>query len=77
MGVMVDGRWTTDEEISKLKHEDGRWIRPRSSIRHWVTADGAAGPTGDAGFRADPGRYHLFVSYGCPWAHRTLIFRVL
>jgi glutathionyl-hydroquinone reductase len=77
MGVMVDGQWTTDEELSKLKHEDGRWIRPRSSIRHWVTRDGSAGPTGEAGFMAEPGRYHLFVSYGCPWAHRTLIFRVL
>jgi putative glutathione S-transferase len=77
MGVMIDGRWTTDEEASKLRHEDGRWIRPVSSIRHWVTADGSAGPTGDAGFRAEAGRYHLFVSYGCPWAHRTLLFRTL
>lgn len=77
MGVMIDGRWTTDEEASKLKHENGRWIRPESSIRHWVTADGSAGPTGAAGFPAAAGRYHLFVSYGCPWAHRTLIFRVL
>jgi putative glutathione S-transferase len=77
MGVMVDGRWTTDEAVSKLRHEDGRFIRPPSSIRHWVTPDGSAGPTGEAGFRAEPGRYHLFVSYGCPWAHRTLIFRVL
>jgi len=74
---MVDGRWTTDEEASKLRHEDGRWIRPVSSIRHWITPDGTAGPTGDAGFRAEPGRYHLFVSYGCPWAHRTLLFRIL
>jgi putative glutathione S-transferase len=77
VGVMVEGRWTTDEEISKLKHEAGRWIRPRSTIRHWVTPDGSAGPTGEAGFAAEPGRYHLFVSHGCPWAHRTLIFRVL
>ncbi len=77
MGVMIDGRWTTDEEASKLRHENGRWIRPRSTIRHWVTPDGSAGPTGDAGFAAEPGRYHLFVSYGCPWAHRTLLFRVL
>jgi putative glutathione S-transferase len=74
---MVDGRWTTDEETSKLKHEDGRWIRPESSIRHWVTPDGSAGPTGDSGFAAEPGRYHLFVSYGCPWAHRTLILRII
>ena len=77
MGVMVDGRWTTDEEVSKLKHEDGRWIRPRSSIRHWITPDGSPGPTGDGGFEAEPDRYHLFVSYNCPWAHRALLFRLL
>lgn len=77
MGVMVDGRWTTDEEASKLIHENGRWLRDRSTIRHWVTADGSPGPTGDGGFKAEPGRYHLFVSYGCPWAHRTLLFRAL
>lgn len=74
---MVDGRWTTDEEASKLIHENGRWLRDRSTIRHWVTADGSPGPTGDGGFKAEPGRYHLFVSYGCPWAHRTLLFRAL
>jgi len=77
MGVMIDGRWTTDERASSLVFENGRWLRPTSTIRHWVTVDGSAGPTGDAGYRAEPGRYHLFVSYGCPWAHRTLIFRVL
>ena len=77
MGVMVDGRWTTDAEVSKLKHEDGRWIRPTSTIRHWVTPDGSPGPTGDGGFAGEPGRYHLFVSHGCPWAHRTLLFRRL
>lgn len=77
MGVMIDGRWTTDAEASKLRHEDGRWIRPESTIRHWVTPDGAAGPTGEGGFAAGPDRYHLFVSYGCPWAHRTLLFRAL
>lgn len=77
MGIMIDGRWTTDEEASKYQHEDGRWIRPLSSIRHWVTADGAAGPTGDSGFAADTKRYHLFVAYNCPWAHRTLLLRAL
>lgn len=77
MGVMIDGKWTTDEQASKLIHEKGRWKRQRSSIRHWVTPDGRAGPTGDGGFPAAPGRYHLYVSYGCPWAHRTLLFRRL
>ena len=78
MGVMIDGRWTTDDDASKLVFDDnGRWLRPQSSIRHWVTADGSAGPTGEAGFRAEAGRYHLYVSYGCPWAHRTLLLRQL
>ena len=77
MGVMIDGKWTTDEEASALKFNDGRWQREVSVIRHWITADGSPGSTGDGGFRAEAGRYHLFVAYGCPWAHRTLIFRVL
>lgn len=75
MGVMVEGRWTTDEETSKLVFDNGRWLRSRSTIRHWITPDGAPGPTGDGGFAAEPDRYHLYVSYGCPWAHRTLLFR--
>ena len=77
MGVMIDGRWTSDEEASKLAYEDGRFERSPSVIRHWVTSTGEPGPTGDGGFQAEPGRYHLFVAYGCPWAHRTLIFRTL
>lgn len=55
----------------------GEFVRWESSFRHWVTADGAAGPSGDSGFQAEPGRYHLYVSYACPWAHRTLIYRAL
>ena len=51
--------------------------RPESQFRNWVTADGAAGPSGDDGFAAESGRYHLYVSYACPWAHRTLIVRAL
>lgn len=77
MGKMIDGEWTTDEQLSALKHEAGRYQRDPSVIRHWVTRDGAPGPTGEGGFKAEPGRYHLFVSYNCPWAHRTLIFRIL
>ena len=77
MGVMIDGRWTTDEEAASLHFRDGRFERSPSVIRHWVTADGSPGPTGDGGFAAERGRYHLFVAFGCPWAHRTLIFRVL
>ena len=77
MGVLIDGKWTTDEQTSALKYQDGRWKRDRSVIRHWITPDGEPGPSGDGGFKAEAGRYHLYVSYGCPWAHRTLIFRLL
>ncbi len=55
----------------------GEFVRRESSFRHWVTADGSSGPSGEGGFQAAPGRYHLYVSYACPWAHRTLIFRAL
>lgn len=60
-----------------LKAVDGEFIRADSSFRNWVTANGDAGPSGRAGFAAEAGRYHLYVSYACPWAHRTLIFREL
>ena len=56
---------------------DGEFVRDDSIFRHWVTADGEAGPSGEAGFRAEAGRYHLYVAHACPWAHRTLIFRKL
>ena len=61
----------------KLKVVKGEFIRSESSFRSWVTKDGSAGPSGDNGFAAEPDRYHLYVSYACPWAHRALIFRVL
>jgi putative glutathione S-transferase len=75
MGLLVDGKWHDvwyDTESTK-----GRFERSKSQFRNWVTADGSAGPTGEGGFKAEPGRYHLYVSYACPWAHRTLIFRAL
>ncbi len=55
----------------------GEYVRVTSGFRNWITADGSPGPSGEGGFRAEPGRYHLYVSYACPWAHRTLIFRAL
>lgn len=55
----------------------GEYLRTQSGFRHWITPDGAPGPTGEGGFPAEPGRYHLYVSYACPWAHRTLILRAL
>jgi glutathionyl-hydroquinone reductase len=75
MGMLVEGRWERDDD--KLVGEDGRLKRPDSAFRNWVTADGSAGPTGKDGFRAEPGRYHLYVARACPWAHRTTIFREL
>src|ERR1700689_5550555 len=73
MGLLVNGAW--QEDISRTK--EGRFIRPSSSFRNFVTADGGAGPTGEGGFPAEAGRYHLYISLACPWAHRTLIFRTL
>ena len=73
MGYFVDGLW--QEDVSRTK--DGRFVRPPTSFRNFVTADGSPGPTGQEGFPAEAGRYHLYVSLACPWAHRTLIFRKL
>ena len=75
MGVLVDGVWRVDGEFPK--DASGRFVRPDAAFRDWVTADGSAGPTGEGGFAAEPGRYHLYISLACPWAHRTLIFRKL
>jgi putative glutathione S-transferase len=71
--MLVDGNW--QEKSVEPRIVDGRFVRPPSRFRNWVTADGAPGPSGDGGFKAEPGRYHLYVSLACPWAHRTLIFR--
>jgi len=73
MGQLIDGAWS--EDVSR--HRDGRYLRATTRFRHWVTADGSAGPSDDGGFAAEPGRYHIYVSLACPWAHRTMIFRAL
>ena len=75
MGLLIDGAW--QDAWYDTTSTGGRFVRKDSAFRHWVTRDGSAGPTGDAGFRAEPGRYHLYVSLACPWAHRTLIARSL
>ena len=69
MGMMIDGKWDTNADARTL--EDGRFIRKDSAFRSRITAEG------DGGFKAEAGRYHLYVAYNCPWAHRTLIFRTL
>lgn len=75
MGRLVDGVWK--DEWYDTESTGGKFQRWDSVFRNWVTADGEPGPTGKGGFKAEPGRYHLYVSLACPWAHRTLIFRRL
>lgn len=75
MGLLVEGRWL--DQWYDTEKSDGAFKRETAQLRHWVTTDGSAGPTGEAGFKAESKRYHLYVSLACPWAHRTLIFRHL
>ena len=75
--MLVNGKWQENWQPVQNKDEKGRFIRQTSSFRHWITADGSAGPTGDAGFKAEKDRYHLYVAYICPWASRTLMARSL
>jgi len=75
MGMLVNGIW--HDVWYDTKETKGQFVRSASQFRNFVTADGAPGPTGRGGFVAESGRYHLYVSYACPWAHRTLIFREL
>lgn len=75
MGMLINGQWSTDDRVSA--ESDGNFKRAESGFRNWVTPDGAPGPSGVGGFTAESGRYHLYVSHACPWAHRTMIFRKL
>ena len=75
MGLLIDGQW--HDRWYDTKATDGRFVRTEAQFRSWITADGSPGPSGDGGFKAESDRYHLYVSYACPWAHRTLIYRVL
>lgn len=75
MGLLIDGTW--QDKWYDTSATGGRFKRTEAVFRHWITADGSAGPTGDAGFKAEAGRYHLFASYACPWVHRVLIYRAL
>lgn len=75
MGISIDGVW--HDHWYDTSETGGRFVRKESSFRNWVTADGSPGPTGVGGFPAEAGRYHLYVSHACPWAHRTMIARRL
>lgn len=75
MGLLIDGVW--HDQWYDTSKSDGAFQRESAQLRHWVTVDGKAGPSGESGFKAESGRYHLYVSLACPWAHRTLIFRKL
>lgn len=81
MGIMIDGVWHIDD--GNVADKSGRFVRKESLFRNWVTADGSAGPKtesglgGEGGFQGEAGRYHLYISYSCPWAHRARLVRVV
>jgi putative glutathione S-transferase len=75
MGQLVKGVWK--DEWYDTESTGGKFVRSTAAFRNWITADGEPGPSGTGGFKAQSGRYHLYVSYACPWAHRTLIFRAI
>ncbi len=75
MGLLQDGVWT--DQWYDTKSSQGKFVRKQSHFRNWITKDGSPGETGSGGFKAAAGRYHLYISHACPWAHRTLIFRSL
>ena len=75
MGLLVDGQWV--DQWYDTKKTGGRFVRTQTQFRNWITADGSAGPTGQAGYKAEANRYHLYVSLACPWASRTLMIRAL
>jgi len=75
MGSLIQGKW-----VDKWRDTDstaGCFVRPDAKVRNWITTDGAPGPSGIGGFKAEAGRYHLYIASSCPWAHRTMIYRAL
>ncbi|MGQ7448681.1 glutathione S-transferase family protein [Streptococcus suis] len=75
MGLLQDGKWV--DQWYDTKSTGGKFVRTITQFRNWITPDGQAGPTGEGGFKAESGRYHLYISLACPWASRTLIMRKL
>jgi len=75
MGLLIDGKWR--DKWYDTDSTGGRFEREASKFHHWITADGSAGPKGEDGFQAEPGRYHLYLSHACPWSHRTMVYRAI
>lgn len=75
MGLLQKGKWV--DQWYDTDNSAGEFVRQDSRFRNWLTPNGETGPNGEPGFKAEKGRYHLYVSHACPWAHRTLIFREL
>ena len=75
MGYLINGEW--HDKWRDTESKDGSFIRPDAKIRNWITATGEPGSSGDGGFKAEAGRYHLYIADSCPWAHRAVIFRHL
>jgi len=76
MGHMVKGVYHSGDDVTQTL-PTGEWERSKSAVRNWITHDGTSGPTGNSCFQAESGRYHLFVAWNCPWAHRTLLVRAI
>lgn len=75
MGFLLNGEW--HDKMRDTKSTGGRFVRPDAKVRNWITASGEPGPSGEGGFKAEAGRYHLYIAHSCPWAHRAMIFRLL
>ena len=75
MGSLIEGKWV--DKVRDTKSTGGHFVRADAKVRHWITHDGQPGPSGEGGFKAEAGRYHLYIASSCPWAHRTMIFRAL
>ncbi len=75
MGNLINGQWHDKWRDTEAK--DGSFVRPDAKVRNWITTTGEPGPSGEGGFKAEAGRYHLYIAHSCPWAHRTMIFRLL
>ena len=75
MGYLINGEW--HDKWRDTETNDGSFVRPDAKIRNWVTATGEPGPSGDGGFKAEAGRYHLYIAESCPWAHKGAIWKLL